>query len=61
MSSYIVQSGDVLLIPADAASTMTPLEVKWKQNLSDKQASYNTSLVNVKDKREFQLFYRIQA
>ncbi|QRV82444.1 hypothetical protein RhiJN_10459 [Ceratobasidium sp. AG-Ba] len=47
MSTYIVQSGDVLLIPAQGLTAVT---VEWRQNLSNKKASYHTGMVNVKDK-----------
>ncbi|QRV81487.1 hypothetical protein RhiJN_09502 [Ceratobasidium sp. AG-Ba] len=47
MSTHIVQSGDVLLIPAQGLTAVT---VEWRQNLSNKKSSYHTGMVNVKDK-----------
>ena len=51
-SSYVVKQGDVLLIPLASANTLAPLSIVWQQNLSDKQGSYHTGLVQVKEKRK---------
>ena len=51
-SSYIVKQGDFLLIPYASANAMAPVNVVWQQNLSDKQGSYHTGLVQVKGKRK---------
>lgn len=52
MSSYIVQPGDILLIPSASTYGMTPLTVEWQQSFSDRKASYHSGLVQVKGKQD---------
>ncbi|KAG9105530.1 hypothetical protein FRC07_009208 [Ceratobasidium sp. 392] len=45
--SYIVQSGDTLLVPVQGLAQLT---IEWQQNILDKKASYHTAFVRVKGK-----------
>ncbi|KAG8708100.1 hypothetical protein FRC09_001435 [Ceratobasidium sp. 395] len=47
--TYIVQSGDVLLVPEQG---LTQLSIEWQQTLQNKKADYLTGFVHVKDKGE---------
>ncbi|KAG8719950.1 hypothetical protein FRC09_010355 [Ceratobasidium sp. 395] len=45
--TYIVQSGDMLLVPEKSLSQLT---VEWQQNVLDRKANYHTGFVPVKGK-----------
>ncbi|KAG8756390.1 hypothetical protein FRC12_010591 [Ceratobasidium sp. 428] len=47
--TYIVQSGDVLLVPEQG---LTQLTIEWQQTLQNKKADYLTGFVQVKGKGE---------
>ncbi|KAG8782661.1 hypothetical protein FRC12_020580 [Ceratobasidium sp. 428] len=47
--TYIVQPGDVLLVPEQG---LTQLSIEWQQSLQNKKADYLTGFVQVKGKGE---------